>query len=167
MRALTSVVVGLSCTLIGVSLLHLDRTPPPKSCDRLSFSTTLDPRPYVSVGEQQGPFELRYRLASTFLAPPRHPLSESADCCHFETVSDGYWGWCGWYPCRKSREVSKRCCNFSVVNMTCYGFYATYRACCPGSTQPYKYTGACLGGGSKNIGPVQKCGVSKTSGNCY
>jgi len=62
-------------------------------------------------------------------------------------VSERYWGWCGWYPCRKTRTVTKWYYSNLRVNQSAYAFYCTYDAC-EGDGNKHHWSGACLGFGS-------------------
>lgn len=64
----------------------------------------------------------------------------------YVTVTERYWGWCTWYPCRKSRSVKKWCYDFSIGRVQHWLVYCRYEGC-EGDTL-YRWSGACLGWGS-------------------
>lgn len=66
-------------------------------------------------------------------------------------VTERYWSICYkkvWfasvpYPCRKTREVTKYCYEFSVVHENCKAFYSRLWGCCDG--KEFKWSKPCFG----------------------
>jgi hypothetical protein len=65
--------------------------------------------------------------------------------------TEKYWSWCGWYPCRKTRTVTKWEYSNLYVKITKWGFYCTYDACqqASGGNVQHEWSGGCLGLGTR------------------
>jgi hypothetical protein len=86
--------------------------------------------------------------------------------CGQQTVVETYWTVCWkWifpYPCKKSRTVSRWCCDFAWVEETGYGFFCRLQGCADG--QLYKWTAFCFNiWGTTRYPNIRKCfGSAKT-----
>ena len=75
-------------------------------------------------------------------------------------VTERYWSVCwAWifpYPCRKTRTVTKFCCEFQIVHERCFIFRAVIWGCCDG--KEYRWTRGCFGWfNAFHPGPITVC----------
>lgn len=66
-------------------------------------------------------------------------------------VTETYWGWCGWYPCRKRRTVTKWRYRFRWVKVQQWGLACYSTGCEPeplgqgSSGKEYTWWEGCFG----------------------
>jgi hypothetical protein len=86
-----------------------------------------------------------------------------------KTITEKYWGWrkkWGWfyYPCKKTREVTKWCYDFCWIKARYYLFLVHYTAC--ENDEKYTWWEGCLNlFGSKWYYNTWRCFKGKKSGN--
>jgi hypothetical protein len=91
--------------------------------------------------------------------------------CETQEVQERYWTWCRWwyvwYPCRKTRTVTKWCCQFVWVKETRKGLWCSLEGCSDDGLL-YKWNAFCFGFGSAVYNDVFKCfgSVREPEGEC-